>query len=79
MKVWGMKRWAGFGKSARHGRTLTNQAPSEQVLRIAAAAAAGEYKSKALIIAGRLLVNDQARGDGWWDFGATRLLGKKVA
>jgi hypothetical protein len=49
------------------------------VLRIATAAAAGEYKSKALIIAGRLLVNDQARGDGWWDFGATRLLAKKVA
>jgi len=79
MKVWGMKRWAGFGKSARHGRTLTNAAPSEQVLRIAAAAAAGEYKSKALIIAGRLLVNDQARGDGWYDFGAKRLILKKIA
>lgn len=78
MKVWGMKRWAGFGKSARHGRTLTNLAPSEQVLRIAAAAAAGEYKSKAHVIAGRILMADQARGDGWWDFGAKRLLIKKV-
>jgi hypothetical protein len=78
MKVWGMKRWAGFGKSARHGRAQTNFAPNEQVLRIAEAAAAGEYKSKALVIAGRLLMADKARGDGFWDFGAKRLISSKI-
>lgn len=77
-KVWGMKRWAGFGKGGHAGRTLTNVAPSEQVLRYAAAAAAGEYKSKSLVIAGRILVNDQARGDGMWDLAAIRTIAKRV-
>ena len=76
-KVWGKKRWAGFGEGGHAGRTRTNVAPSEQVLRYAAAAAAGEYKSKALVIAGRILVNDQARGDGMWDLAAIRTITKK--
>jgi hypothetical protein len=79
MKVWGMKKWSGFGKSARHGHTYTNAAPSAAVLRLAEAAAAGEYKSKAMVIAGRTLLADQARGDGWWSFTAKNFLNKKVA
>jgi hypothetical protein len=79
MKVWGMKRWSGFGKSARHGHTYTNAAPSAAVLRLAEAAAAGEYKSKAMVIAGRTLLADQARNDGWWSFTAKNFLTKKVA
>lgn len=78
MKVWGMKRWAGFGKAARHGHTYTNFAPSEAVLRLAEAAAAGEYKNKAMVIAGRTLLADRARGDGWWSFTAKNFLTKKV-
>lgn len=73
-----MKRWAGFGKAARHGHTYTNFAPSEAVLRLAEAAAAGEYKNKAMVIAGRTLLADRARGDGWWSFTAKNFLTKKV-
>ena len=77
-KVWGMKKWAGFGKGTRHGHTRTNLAPSEKVWRLAEAAAAGEYKSMAMVIAGRTLLADRARGDGWYSFTASRFLTKKA-
>jgi len=78
-RVWGMKRWSGFGKSARHGHTYTNFAPSEAVMRLAEVAASGEYKSKAMVIAGRTLLADRARGDGWYSFAAKNFLTKKAA
>jgi hypothetical protein len=74
-----MKRWSGFGKSARHGHTYTNFAPSEAVMRLAEVAASGEYKSKAMVIAGRTLLADRARGDGWYSFAAKNFLTKKAA
>lgn len=77
-KVWGMKRWSGFGKGGHAKRTLTNVAPTADVMRYAAAAAAGEYKSKSLVIAGRILLNDQQRGDGFWDLAAIRTIAKRV-
>ena len=78
MKVWGMKKWARFGKGTRHGHTQTNLAPSEKVWRLAESAAAGEYKSKAMVIAGRTLLADRARGDGWYSFTARTFLTKKA-
>ena len=73
-----MRKWAGFGKGTRHGRAKTNFAPTPEVMSLAKAAAQGEYKSKALIIAGRLLANDAERADGWYDFGAKLLIQKKA-
>ena len=77
-KVWGLKRWAQFGKGGHAKRTLTNIAPSAEVMRYAAAAAAGEYKNKGALISGRILLNDQARGDGFWDLAAIRTISKRV-
>jgi hypothetical protein len=78
MKLWGKKRWAGFGEGTRSGRASTNIAPSAAVMKYAAAAAAGEYKSKSLLIAGRVLLNDEARADGNWDLVAIRTIAKRV-
>jgi hypothetical protein len=47
-------------------------------MRYAAAAAAGEYKNKGALISGRILLKDQARGDGFWDLAAIRTISKKV-
>jgi hypothetical protein len=47
-------------------------------MKYAAAAAAGEYKSKSLVIAGRVLLNDAERADGNWDLVAIRTIAKRV-
>jgi hypothetical protein len=77
-KVWGKKRWAGFGTGTRAKRTLTNAAPSAEIMRYAAAAAAGEFTNKGAVIAGRILLSDQMRGDGFWDLAAIRTIAKRV-
>ena len=76
MRVAGIKRWAGFGKGTRSGRVYTSNQPSEQVLRVAQAAAAGEFRSKAAVIAGHILAQgEQPQG---WDFAAVKEIAKRV-
>jgi hypothetical protein len=76
-KVWGLKRWSGFGKGGHASRALTSQQPSGTILRYAVGAAAGEY-GKSVVMAGRIVLSDQERGDGYWDIAALRILGKRV-
>lgn len=76
-KVWGLRRWSGFGKGSHAGRAKTSQQPSEAILRYAAAAAAGEY-GKSVIMAGRIISADKDRGDGLWDIAAMKILAKRV-
>jgi hypothetical protein len=47
-------------------------------MRYAAAAAAGEFTNKGAVIAGRILLSDQMRGDGFWDLAAIRTIAKRV-
>jgi hypothetical protein len=76
-KVWGLKRWSGFGKGSHAGRALTSQQPSEAILRYAAGAAAGEF-GKSVVMAGRIVMADQERGDGHWDIAALKIIGKRI-
>lgn len=76
-KVWGIKRWAGFGKGGHASRALTSVHPSEAILRYAAGAAAGEH-GKSVIMAGRIVMADRERGDGYWDIAALKIIGKRV-
>ena len=77
MRLWGKKRWSGFGTGTRSKRALTNNTPSGAMLRYAAGAAAGEH-GKSVVMAGRIVLADQERGDGFWDMAAIKILAKRV-